>query len=228
MGVAVDSAGNLFISEYLNNRIRKVTPGGTITTVAGNDGCCTLGDNGPAIDAELAMPHGIALDQAGNLYIADSLYSRIRKVTPAGVITTVAGTGVRGFSGDGGLATEAELNYPWGVAVDFFGNIFVADNQNGRVRKISTNGIITTVASQGVSGIAVDGSGNAFISGGWIWRLAPDGAISPISFQSRGDVPPPSQITGLGIALDRHGGLLVVNGNVIQELALPSGPASRR
>lgn len=234
-GLAVDSAGNLFISEYLNNRIRKVTSSGTITTVVGTGLCCNLGDNGPAIDAELSNPHGIALDQAGNLYIADSLNGRVRKVAPDGVITTLAGTGVHGFSGDGGPANQAQLNYPWDVAVDTTGNVFVADNQNFRVRKISPDGIITTVAGGPASpnfqttpmGVALDASGNLFVSSGWIWQLALDATISPLSVLSPPGGSPLSQIGGNGLAIDSHDRIFVVNGNVIQvlERQLPSRPA---
>ncbi len=153
-GMAVDSAGNLYIADTYNDRIRKVT-GGTITTVAGNGNRGYSGDGGPAPSASLALPSGVALDSAGNLYIADEGNSRIRKVT-GGTITTVAGNGNQGFSGDGGPATSAALNQPWGVAVDSAGSLYVADTVNNRIRKVS-GGTITTVAGNGVVGFSGDG-----------------------------------------------------------------------
>jgi len=153
--VALDKAGNLFISDPANYRIRKVSTAGTITTVAGNGTSGYSGDNGPAINAQLSNPAGLAIDGSGNLYIADSGNNCIREVTASGTITTVAGNGTAGFSGDGGLATRAELRSPAGVAVDSSGDLFIADTLNNRVREVSTAGIISTIA----------GNGNASFSG---------------------------------------------------------------
>ncbi len=186
-GVAVDGFGNIFISDTYNNRIRKVTTNGMITTVAGvglsgdGDGGYS-GDNGMATNASLQGPMGLALDLSGNLFIADTGNSRIRKVAVNGIITTAAGSGSLGYSGDGGLATSARLRFPYSVAVDASGNLYFADLGNSRIRKINTNGIITTVAGNGASGysgdggvatnaslnspygVAVDASGNLFIA----------------------------------------------------------------
>ena len=118
-----------------------------ITTVAGNGTCGFSGDNGPATSAQLYGSHGVAVDSAGNLYIADTANNRIRKVSN-GVITTVAGNGTAGFSGDNGPATSAQLTDPEGVAVDSAGNLYIADTGNNRIRKVS-NGVITTVAGNG-------------------------------------------------------------------------------
>jgi len=148
VGVATDTAGNLYFADSGTDRVHKVS-GGVITTVAGNGTFGYTGDTGPATSAELNYPIGIALDSAGNLYIADSHNSSVRKVSN-GVITTVAGNGMQGFSGDGGPATSAQLNNPTGVAVDAAGNLYIADSDNGRVRKVSTNGLITTVAGNGI------------------------------------------------------------------------------
>jgi uncharacterized protein (TIGR03437 family) len=148
-GVAVDSAGSIYIGDSTNSRVRKVT-NGVITTVAGNGTQGYGGDSGPATSAELAYPQGVAVDSAGNVYIADSSNNRIRKVTN-GVIATVAGNGTAGFSGDNGPATSAELRGPRGVAVDSAGNIYIADSNNNRIRKV-TNGVITTVAGSGTGG----------------------------------------------------------------------------
>jgi sugar lactone lactonase YvrE len=153
-GGAVDSAGNLYIADWGNARIRKVS-NGTVTTVAGNGTEGYGGDNGPATSAELSYPIGVAVDSAGNLYVADTYNQRIRKISN-GVITTVAGVGTAGFSGDNGAATSAQLNYPYGVAVDSSGNLYIADYGNNRIRKVS-NGVITTVAGTGTAGFAGDG-----------------------------------------------------------------------
>ena len=136
LGVAVDSSGAIYIANTSNNRIRKVV-GNTITTVAGTGVASFSGDKGPAINATLNNPSGIALDAAGNLYIADTNNGRIRVVIQ-GTIYTIAGNGRLGvYGGDGGLATSAPLNFPYGVAVDSQGNIFVADTQNHVIRELT-------------------------------------------------------------------------------------------
>jgi sugar lactone lactonase YvrE len=149
-GVAVDSLGNLYIAD--STRIRKVS-GGIITTVAGDGNLASSGDGGPAINASL-VPQGIAVDSSGNIYVAD-FSTRIRRISQ-GIITTVAGNGNLGYSGDGGLATNASLNNPYGVAVDLSGNLYIADTNNSRVRKVS-GGIITTIAGNGVLSFSGDG-----------------------------------------------------------------------
>ncbi len=129
-GVAVDTAGNLFIADPWSNSVRKVTPGGVISTVAGNGTGGYSGDGGPAASASSITQHGVAVDAAGNLFIADEANNRVRKVNPGGVISTVAGNGTQGYSGDGGPATSAQLYCPYGVAVDTAGNLFIADESN--------------------------------------------------------------------------------------------------
>jgi PKD repeat protein len=156
-GVAVDRQGNLYIADYGNNRVRKVARDGRISTVAGNGKSLFSGDGGPATAAQLYAPSSVAVDGQGNLYVTDFGNRRVRKVTTSGVISTVAGTGTLGFSGDGGPATAAELAYPLGLAVDRQGNLYIADYGAQRVRKVSTAGVISTVAGTGTPGSAGDG-----------------------------------------------------------------------
>jgi trimeric autotransporter adhesin len=157
IGVAVDSAGSLFIADHNNNRIRKVTPDGKIQTVAGSASYGYAGDGGAATAAALYDPRSVAVDSKGNLYIADFYNARIRKVTPTGVISTVAGNGSSGFAGDGGPATAAQIGNPWGVAIDSAGTLYLSDNTNGQVRKVAAGGMISTAAGTGTSGFSGDG-----------------------------------------------------------------------
>src|SRR5271168_5376593 len=157
--VAFDSAGNYYIAEFNGQRVRKVTIStGVITTVAGTGVQGFTGDGGQATSAELNNPNKVALDSAGNLYIADFTNNRIRKVTVStGVITTVAGNGTAGFTGDSGQATSAELNEPSRFALDSAGNLYIADSGNNRIRKVTVStGVITTVAGNGTFGFTGD------------------------------------------------------------------------
>ena len=140
LGVTVDASGNIYIADSGNNRIRKVTAStGIITTVAGNGTGGYSGDSGVATSAELNSPSGVAVDASGNIYIVDSGNNRIRKVTAStGVITTMAGNGTAGSSGDGGAATSAELSYPTAVVVDSPGNVYIADYNNNKVRTVGS------------------------------------------------------------------------------------------
>jgi len=157
-GIAVDSDGNLYIADNLNNRIRKVTAGGIITTVAGGSAGFS-GDDGPATAAQLDEPSDVAVDAAGNLYIADYNNDRIRKVTAAtGIITTIAGNGNSGSTGDGNQATLAEIGGPESVSLDSAGNLYIAEYRNNRIRKVTTGGIITTVAGSSSQGNTGDGA----------------------------------------------------------------------
>jgi len=200
--VAVDAAGNVFIADTLNVRIRKITPGGIISTVAGNGVADYSGDGGQATSASLDTPTGIAVDQAGNLYIGDFNNNCVRKVTPGGIITTIAGIGTDGFSGDQGPGAKAELAFPNGVAVDASGNVFIADTDNNRIRKVTPGGIISTVAGNGNAdfsgdggqatgaalngpeGVFVDRAGNLFIADTQnhkIRKVTPAGIISTVA-----------------------------------------------
>ena len=237
-GVAVDSAADLFIADHDSERIRKVA-NGVITTVAG--GGYSLGDNGPATGAQLNFSQGIAVDAGGNVYIVDSSNSLIRKVSN-GVVTTVAGTGTiggfaAGFSGDNGPATNAHLAFPSGVAVDTTGNIYIADNNNLRLREVS-NGVITTVAGNGTlgfsgdngpatsaqlvspEGVAVDSAGNLYVSEANRIRKISNGVITTVAGISgfaggfSGDNGPATsaQLTSpSGLAVDSAGNLYIAD-----------------
>jgi len=171
--VAVDGSGNLFIADGGNGRIRRVDVAtGIITTVAGG-GCCSLGDGGPATSA-LVSPWGVAVDSSSNLFIAEG--SRIRRVDHAtGIITTVAGNGTFGFSGDGGPATSAQINFPRGIAVDGFDNLLIADTNNNHVRRVdAASGVIATVAGNGTASFGGDGGLATSASLNSPWAVASD------------------------------------------------------
>ena len=244
--VSVDSLGNLFIADQGNNRIRQVTPQtGIITTVAGtgSQGClgptCLSGDGGAATAAQLWRPWGVAWQ--GVLYIADTENHRVRQVNPqTGIITTVAGTG-GGYSGDGGAATAAQLRTPLAVVVDTGGNLFIADTQNHRIRRVDfLTGIITTVAGNGVggfsgdggpatatalwnpSGVAIDGAGNLLIVDQFNNRIrlvdAQTGIITTVAgtgtvgFNGDNLAATAAQLWNpSGVAIDAVGNLLIVD-----------------
>jgi sugar lactone lactonase YvrE len=155
--VAIDSAGNLYIADTNNNVIRKVDINGVITTFAGNGQSAYLGDGGPALYASLSGPQGVAVDKAGDLFISDSSNYVVRKIDVNGTITTIAGDNQQGYSGDGAIATAAQLSYPLGVAVDDAGNVYIADGQNYVVRKVGTDGNINTIAGDNQFGYSGDG-----------------------------------------------------------------------
>ena len=183
IGVAVDSSNNIYIADQANNKIRKFTVGGNISTVAGNGTAGSTGDGSAATSAELDAPTGVAVDSSGNIYVADKINNKIRKFTLGGDIGTVAGDGTSGSSGDGSAATSAELNSPNGVAVDSFGNIYIADTGNNRIRKVNAgthdidtmagNGTAAYTGNDGAAisaeinqpkGLGVDSADNVFIA----------------------------------------------------------------
>ncbi len=244
-GVAVDGTGNIFIVE--NNRIRRVSTSGTITTVAGSGVSGYSGDGGAAGTAQLFAPSGVSVDGSGNIFISDSFNSRIRKVSTNAIITTVAGNGTLGFSGDGGAATSAQLGDPSGVAVDGSGKLFIADVRNDRIRMVSPGGIVTTVAGTGTLGfsgdggaatsaqlggpynVAVDGSGNLFIPDPVnyrIRRVSPDGIITTVAgtgtpgFSGDGGTATSAQLAGPSrVAVDGSGNLFIVDNNRIRKVS---------
>ena len=183
LGVAADDAGNWYVADTANNRVRKVQPGGNLFTIAGNGNASYYGDGGQGTKASVNQPEGVAADALGNVYIADTLDNAIRKVTPDGVITTLAGTGTPGYSGDGGPANVARLTLPRGVAVDSAGNVYVADSGNNQVRRIDARGTITTVDTGGSlsdpRGVAVDRAGSIYIAdtGNRVVRRVSPGAL---------------------------------------------------
>jgi hypothetical protein len=154
---AIDKTGNLFISDQNNDMIRKVNDSGIISTFAGNGVHSYNGDGGPATDAELLGPYGIAVDVTGNLFIADSWNNVIREVDTSGIITTIAGCGIGGFAGDGGAATASQLNLPVSIGINNNQGMYIADYGNSVIRKINTSGIISTVAGDGINGYSGDG-----------------------------------------------------------------------
>ena len=186
--VAADNSGNLYISDYGNHRIRKVSSSGIISTYAGT-GVAGFNGDGAATSAQLNYPQGISLDSSSNLYIVDNNNLRIRKVSSSGIITTIAGTGTAGNSVDGIAATSAQLYWPQFVLADYNGNVYILEYLNNKVRKVSTSGIITTFAGTGTAGFYGDGgqatlaqlnnpqgltadiSGNIFISDGGNQRI---------------------------------------------------------
>ena len=199
--VTVDKAGNIYIADFGNNRVRKIDTKGIITTIAGNGNAAYAGDGGLATAASINGPKGIAIDTLGNLYIAEYNTGVIRMVNNKGIITTVAGNGTMGYAGDGGLATSGELFYPNSVAVDNAGNFYIADFRWGYIRKVNTSGIITTVAGSNnpggggggpattadlymSTGVAIDGWGNLFISDWWsslIYMVQTNGIINTVA-----------------------------------------------
>jgi photosystem II stability/assembly factor-like uncharacterized protein len=241
--VVSDGNRNLFIADINNHRIRKVDPAGVITTVAGTGTPGFSGDGGPATSAQLHSPHSVVLDAQENLFFADAGNHRIRKVDPSGVITTVAGTGTPGLSGDGGPATSAQLNYPIAVALDMLGNLFLTDLQNHRIRKVDTSGHIATMAGttpgfsgdgglatsaqfSSPSGLAFDVCGNLLIAdkgNNRIRRVDASGVITTVAgsgtapyggFSGDGGPATSAELSfPTGVTVDRNGDIFIADQN---------------
>ncbi len=214
--IAFDASGNLYIADYFNNRIRKVSTSGIISTIAGTGTEGFSGDGGAATAAELNLPMGVAVDGSGNIYISDSYNNRIRKVNTSGIISTIAGDGTESYSGDGGPATASEMDIPYGILADASGNVYFSDRYNWRVRKISTSGTITTIAGGGSSGL---GDGGA----------ATDAEIAYPSGLAR-DASGNLYIGEYGRArvrkVDTYGNITTVAGNGSTDFAGDGGPAT--
>jgi hypothetical protein len=157
-GVAIDSHENIYIADGNNHRVRKIDyVTNIITTIAGNGSAGFSGDGGPASNAQLNLPTWVIVDTLDNIYITDGYNNRVRKVNSSGVISTFAGNGVGGFSGDGGPATNAQLYGVQGTWADLFGNVYIIDGANPRIRKVDVSGVITTIAGTGFAGFSGDG-----------------------------------------------------------------------
>jgi hypothetical protein len=225
-----DGLGNVYITDGWN--VYRINSQGPVILIAGLPRVCGFsGDGGPATLAELCQPWDVARDDEGNLFIADSNNNRIRRVDArTGIITTVAGSGPPnglehyaqgGFAGDGGPATEARLNTPYGVAIDRTGNLFIADSGNGRVRRVDTRGIITTFATTNAAKLIFDSAGNLYVAGDGVRRIDPTGAVTPLTGTGvigfSGDGGPASQATfdntsqANGMAIDAEGNLYLVD-----------------
>ncbi len=232
-GIAVDGNGTLYIADTHNQRVRRVA-NGTITTVAGNGTAAFAGDGGTATAASLSSPSAVALDATGNLYIADTGNQRIRRVTAA-AISTVAGTGDQGFSGDGAAATAAALDSPIGIAVDAAGTLYIADRHNHRIRAVASTGIITTLAGSGTpdfagsfsgdgaastaaalsrpSGVSVDAAGNVYIADTNNQRIRQAGNGGIATVYGSGDQAPGANAlnTPRGLTVTSSGNLTVAD-----------------
>ncbi|QJD95233.1 hypothetical protein HH214_04750 [Mucilaginibacter robiniae] len=195
-GIAVDGNGNLFVADRYNNRIRKVTPAGVVSTFAGNGNSVSADGTGTA--AGLYYPYGITVDANNNLFVTEQLGSKIRKITPAGVVTTIAGSG--STASINGTGTSASFYYPTGIAIDGNGNLFVADNGSNQIRKVTPAGVVTTLAGSGTygfangtgtaanfsspTGISIDGTGNLYVADQWnymIRMITPAGVVSTLA-----------------------------------------------
>jgi len=230
-GIAVDSAGNVYVSELKNNLIRKITPAGVVTTLAGSG--ASGSNNGIGTAASFDLPFGIAVDSSGTVYVADAGNDLIRKITPAGVVTTLAGSGVDGKND--GTGTAASFDHPEDVAIDNAGNLYVADNSNDLIRKISPAGVVTTLAGSGEegfndgvgtaatfsspSGIAVDRAGNMYVadtSYSLIRKISPAGVVTTLagsgtSGRDDGAGPDASFNNPYGVVVDSTGTVFVAD-----------------
>ncbi|MGI4870115.1 MAG: hypothetical protein ACRYFX_02935 [Janthinobacterium lividum] len=222
-GVAVDGSSNVYIADQNNQRIRKVTATtGVLSTIAGTGTAGFSGDGGAATSAQLKNPIGVAVDGSGNVYIADQFNHRIRKVSAAGVISTIAGTGTAGFSGDGGAATSAQLYYPAGVAVSGSGNVYIADQYNHRIRQLATPLTVSTGTTASPTAVPAGAYSTLTVTSGAVAQLT--GAVqvtTAIDVQSGGTLLTNCQaLTGAGtFALAAGGTLGICDANGLSSTA---------
>jgi sugar lactone lactonase YvrE len=227
----VDASGNIFVTDLGGNTIREITPAGAVTTVAGTGGTGSL--NGPAASATFSEPSGIAVDGSGNLFITDASNNKIREISSGGVVSTFAGSGAIG-SADG-TGTAASFYYPYGIAIDGSGNLYVADARNNKIRKITSAGIVTTFAGSGSpgaadgtgtaatlnypTGIAIDTAGNLYVadnSNNEIRMITPSGVVTTIAGSTKsGDTDGTGTAAVFeypyGIAIDKSGNIYVTD-----------------
>ncbi len=237
--VVVSSSGDVYVADSSANEVLELSPSGRLSVFAGTGVAGFSGAGGPATQAELSFPTALALSSNGDLYIADSGNNRIRMVSPSGVITTVAGTGVAGFSGDGGPAPQAELSFPTAIALSSTGALLIADGGNRRVREVSPTGTITTVAGNGTLGLSGDGGpatqaglseplgvaagpGGIYVADAWndvVRRILPSGVIETVAGAADGLQFP------VAVALNAAGDIFVADwSNRVIEVT-PSGAA---
>lgn len=228
-GVTVDPSGNVYVTDLGGNTIRKVTSGGVVTTVAGDGG--TGSTNGPASTATFSSPAGVAIDKSGNLYISDASNNQIRMVTPGAVVSTFAGSGPKGSADGTGAA--ASFYYPYGIAIDASGNLYVADARNNKIRKITPAGVVNTLCGSGSvgaadgtgtaatfsypAGIAVDNSGNLYVAdvgNNEIRKVTPAGVVTTVAGSTTaGDIDGTGSAAAFsdpyGVAIDKSGNIYV-------------------
>ena len=244
-GLAIDASGNLYLSDGQERRIRRVNAAQIINTIAGSGATNFSGDGGPATQAALDFPGDVKADRNGNLYIADTLGHRVRKFTPGGNITTYAGNGSAGYSGDGGQATSAQLNQPGYLAIDASGNLYISDMPNGSVRRVAPNGIITTYVSMEAptvfnadiifpSGVAVDAQGDLYVADSYrnvVFKVTPTGTVTTAAGNGTGGYsgdggPATAAMINrpAGLAVDGNGNLYIAEaGNDVVRQVTPDG-----
>ena len=240
-GMAADASGNVYIADSQNARVVKLSAGGGLTTVAGNGSPGYGGDGGAATSAMLNTPSSVAVDSAGNIYIADFSNNRIRKVSASsGNISTIAGTGFSGYSGDGGLATLAQINQAQGVAVDNSGNVYIADTGNNAIRVINPLGVIRTLVQiTNPLGITADGLGNLYVTDGGsqvylVYPYSPAivvgiGGNGSSGYTGDGGLGASAQLNGpWGVAVDPNGNIYVADtiNNAVRKLVFAGSGAT--
>jgi hypothetical protein len=234
VGIAVDNSGNIYVGDAGNNLIRKITPSGVVSTLAGSGACGN--SNGTGAAASFCSPDGVAVDNLGNIYVADYVNNMIRKVTSAGVVTTLAGMGTCGSTN--GTGTAALFCWPAGIALDGSGNLYVGDNNNNMIRKITSGGVVTTLAGSGSIGsangtgtaasfsgpvgVTVDNLGNVYVAdngNNLIREITPGGVVTTLAGSgacgsTNGPATSASFCTPLGVAVDTFGHVYVADSNL--------------